>query len=109
MSVNFEGGTAGIRPMRLTGTGVTDIVAETNRCLVKKVYAVEVAGAQPAFTLGIYDGTNTTLLMSAKPMTARQVLVWEDISLEPGWKLTAQAGAGNQIHVTAVIVEPGQG
>jgi hypothetical protein len=109
MSVNFEGGVAGVRPKKLTGTGVTDIVAETNRCLVKKVYACEVAGSTPALSLMVSDGTTTYYLMCAKPMTARQTIELEDIPLETGWKLQAQAGAGNQIDIFAVIVEPGAG
>jgi hypothetical protein len=111
MSINYEGGAAGIRQKKLTTTSVTDIVAETNKCIVKKVYACEIAGGVSAFTLEIYDVANTTsyYLMSAKPMTARQTLEWEDIVLEPGWKLRATAGIANNIDVIAVIVEPGQG
>jgi hypothetical protein len=109
MSVNFEGGVAGIRPKKLTTTAVTDIVAETNRCLVKKIYACEIAGGVAAFTLEVHDGTMSYYLMNAKPMTARQTLEWEDIPLEPGWKLRATAGVANTIDVVAVVVEPGQG
>ena len=109
MSVAFEGGVAGIRPKKLTGTGVTDIVAETNRCLVKKVYACEIAGGVASFTLEVYDGTTSYYLMRTKPMTARQTLEWEDIPLEPGWKLRATASIADNIDVIAIIVEPGQG
>jgi hypothetical protein len=108
-AVSFEGGAAGIRPKKLTSTTVTDIVSETNRCLVKKVYACEIAGGVSAFTLEVYDGTTSYYLMNAKPMTARQTLEWDDIPLEPGWKLRATAGIANNIDVIAVIVEPGQG
>lgn len=104
--VNFEGGVFGARMKNLTGTGVTDIVAETDRCLVKTVYVTEVSGNTPAFSLMVTDGTSTIYLMKAKPMTARQTLEWDSIPLEVGWKLQAQAGAGNQIDVFAVIVEP---
>ena len=106
-NVTFEGGVAGIRVKKLTTTSATDIVAETKRCLVKKVYVTEISGNTPAFSLGIYDTSTTTYLMRSKPMTARQTLTWGDIPLEPNWKLTAEAGAGNQIDVVAVIVEPG--
>ena len=109
MSVAFEGGVAGIRPKKLTGTSVTDIVAETNRCLVKKVYACEIAGGVASFTLEVYDGTTSYYLMRTKPMTARQTLEWEDIPLEPGWKLRATASIADNIDVIAIIVEPGQG
>ena len=109
MSANFEGSVAGIRPKKLTGTGVTDIVAETNRCLVKKVFACEIAGGVAAFTLEVYDGTTSYYLMKSKPMTARQTLEWEDIPLEPGWKIRATASIADNIDVIAVIVEPGQG
>ena len=107
--VSFEGGVAGIRPKKLTGTGVTDIVAETDRCLVKKVYATEIAGGVAAFTLEVYDGTTSYYLTNAKPMTARQTVEWGDIPLEAGWKLRATASIANNIDVIAVIVEPGQG
>ena len=109
MSVAFEGGVAGIRPKKLTGTGVTDIVAETNRCLVKKVYACEIAGGVASFSLEVYDGTTSYYVMRSKPMTARQTLEWEDIPLEPGWKLRATASIADNIDVIAIIVEPGQG
>ncbi len=109
MSANFEGGVAGPRPVKLTTTSVTDIVAETNRCLIKKVYACEIAGGVAAFSLEVYDGTNSFYLTRSKPMTARQTLEWEDIPLEAGWKLRATASIANNIDVFAVIVEPGQG
>lgn len=109
MNVAFEGGVAGIRPKKLTTTGVTDIVAEADRCLVKKVYVTEISGNTPTLTLEVYDGTTSYYLMNAKPMTALQTLEWEDIPLEPDWKLRATAGTANRIDVIAVIVEPGQG
>jgi hypothetical protein len=109
MSVNFEGGVAGIRPKKLTGTSVTDIVAETNRCMVKKVFVTEITGNTPNFSLEVYDGTTSYYLQNTKPMTARQTLEWEDIPLEPGWKLRATAGTADRIDVIAIIVEPGQG
>lgn len=108
-AVSFEGGVAGIRPKKLTGTGATDIVAETNRCLVKKVYVTEISGNTPNFSLEVYDGTTSYYLMNTKPMTARQTLEWDDIPLEAGWKLRATAGTADRIDVIAVIVEPGQG
>lgn len=109
MSVNYEGGVAGIRPVKLTTTSVTDIVAETNRCLVKKVYVTEITGNTPNFSLEVYDGTTSYYLMNTKPMTARQTLEWGDIPLEAGWKLRATAGTADRIDVIAVVVEPGQG
>ena len=108
-NVTYEGSVAGIRPVKLTGTGVTDIVAETNRCTVKKVYACEIAGGVAAFSLEVYDGTTSYYLMRSKPMTARQTLEWGDIPLEAGWKLRATASIADNIDVVAVIVEPGQG
>jgi hypothetical protein len=109
MSVSYEGGVAGIRPKKLTGTGVTDIVSETNRCVIKAVYACEIAGGVAAFSLEVYDGTTSYYLQKAKPMTARQTLEWNDIPLEAGWKLRATASIADNIDVIAVIVEPGQG
>lgn len=109
MSVNYEGGVAGIRPVKLTTTAVTDIVAETNRCLIKKVYVTEIAGGVSALSLEVYDGTTSFYLMNTKPMTARQTLEWDDIPLEAGWKLRATASIANNIDVIAVVVEPGQG
>jgi hypothetical protein len=108
-NVTYEGGAAGIIPKKLTTTAVTDIVAETNRCVVKKVYVTEIAGGVSAFTLEVYDGTTSYYLMNAKPMTARQTIEWGDIPLEGGWKLRATASIANNIDVIAVIVEPGQG
>lgn len=109
MSVNYEGGVAGIRPVKLTTTGVTDIVAETNRCTVKAIYACEIAGGVAAFSLEVYDGTTSYYLTKAKPMTALQTLEWNDIPLEAGWKIRATASIANNIDVIAVVVEPGQG
>lgn len=109
MSGTFERGVAGIRPVKLTVNTVTDIVAETNACLVKHVYCTEIAGANPTLTLEVYDGTTSTYLTKAKSMTALQTLRWEDIPLNPGMKLRATAGTANQIDVIAVVVEPGQG
>lgn len=109
MSVNFEGGVAGIRAVKLTTANVTDIVAETDRCLVKKVYVTEISGNTPNFTLEVYDGTTSFYLQYQKPMTARQTLEWDDIPLDDGMKLRATAGTANRIDVVAVIVEPGQG
>jgi hypothetical protein len=109
VSANFEGGAAGIRVVKLSSTGVTDIVAETPPVLVKKVYATEIASSVAAFSLEVYDGTTSFYLMKAKPMTALQTLMWEDIPLNAGWKLRATAGTADKIDVIAVIVEPGQG
>lgn len=108
-NVTFEGGVAGLRPVKLSGTSATDIVAETNRCLVKKVYVTEISGNTPNFSLEVYDGTTSYYLMNTKPMTARSTLEWGDIPLEAGWKLRATAGTADRIDVIAVIVEPGQG
>jgi hypothetical protein len=108
-NVTYEGGVSGIRAQKLTGTGVTDIVAETKRCLVKKVYVTEISGNTPTFSLEVYDGANSFYLQKAKPMTALQTLEWGDIPLNKGWKLRATAGTANRIDVIAVIVEPGQG
>jgi hypothetical protein len=108
-AVSYEGGAAGIRVKKLTGTSVTDIVSETNKCIIKKVYACEIAGGVAAFSLEVYDGTTSYYLMRSKPMTARQTLEWDDIPLEPGWKLRATASIADNIDVIAVIVEPGQG
>jgi hypothetical protein len=108
-NVTYEGGVFGIRPVKLTSTSVTDIVAETKRCLVKKVYVTEISGNTPNFSLEVYDGTTSFYLMNTKPMTARQTLVWGDIPLNKGMKLRATAGTANRIDVVAVIVEPGQG
>ena len=110
-NVTYEGGVSGIRAQKLTDTSVTDIVAETKRCLVKKVYVTEISGNTPTFSLEVYDVTNATsyYLMNTKPMTARQTLEWGDIPLNKGWKLRATAGTANRIDVIAVIVEPGQG
>ncbi len=104
--MNFEGGVAGIRPVKLTGTGVTDIVAETNKCLVKSVYVTEIAGGVANFSLEVYDGTTSFYLTKTKPMTALQTLQWDDIPLNPGMKLRATASIANNIDVIAVIVEP---
>lgn len=108
-NVTYEGGVSGIRAVKLTGTSVTDIVAETKRCLVKKVYVTEISGNTPNFSLEVYDGTTSFYLQNTKPMTARQTLEWGDIPLNKGWKLRATAGTANRIDVIAVIVEPGQG
>ena len=108
-NVTYEGNPAGLRPVKLTTTSVTDIVAESGRCTVKKVYVCEIAGSTPTFTLEVYDGSTSFYLMKSKPMTARQTLEWGDIPLNKGWKLRATAGTANQIDVVAVIVEPGQG
>jgi hypothetical protein len=106
-NVTYEGGVAGIRAVKLTGTGVTDIVAVDRKCTVKKVYVTEISGNTPNFSLEVYDGTNSYYLMNTKPMTARQTLTWGDIPLPKGWKLRATAGTANRIDVVAVIVEPG--
>lgn len=108
-NVTYEGGVSGIRAVKLSSTSVTDIVAETKRCLVKKVYVTEISGNNPTLTLEVYDGTNSYYLIKAKPMTALQTLEWGDIPLNKGWKLRATAGTANRIDVIAVIVEPGQG
>jgi hypothetical protein len=108
-NVTYEGQVAGIRPVKLTTTSVTDIVAEDNRCTVKKVYATEISGNTPTLSLEVYDGTNSYYLMNTKPMTARQTIEWGDIPLEDGWKLRATAGTANRIDIIAVIIEPGQG
>jgi hypothetical protein len=109
MSGNFEGGIAGIRVKKLTGTGVTDIVAETNRCLVKHIYCTEIAGGVANLSLEVYDGSTSYYLVKAKPMTARQTLVFDDVPLNPGWKIRATASIADNIDVIAIIVEPGQG
>lgn len=109
MNVTYEGGVAGIRAKKLTSTNVTDIVAETNRCTVKKLYICEIAGGVAAVTVEVYDGTTSYYLMKSKPMTARQTLEFGDIPLEAGWKIRVTASIADNIDVVAVIVEPGQG
>ena len=52
-NVTYEGGVSGIRAQKLTDTSVTDIVAETKRCLVKKVYVTEISGNTPTFSLEV--------------------------------------------------------
>ncbi len=103
-NVTYEGGTGTIRAKKLTTTGVTDIVAETNACIVKKLYACEIAGGVAAFSLEVYDGTTSTYLMKAKPMTARQTLEWGDIPLDVGMKLRATGSIADNIDVIAIVV-----
>ena len=105
-NVTYEGQPGGLRPVKLTTTSVTDIVAETGRCTVKKVYVTEISGNTPTFSLEVYNGTTSYYLMNAKPMTARQTLEWGDIPLPKGWKLRATAGTADRIDVVAVIIEP---
>lgn len=107
-NVTYEGQPGGLRPVKLTTTSVTDIVAEQGRCTVKKVYVTEISGNTPTFSLEVYDTVNSTsyYLQNTKPMTARQTLEWGDIPLPKGWKLRATAGTANRIDVIAVIIEP---
>jgi hypothetical protein len=103
----FEGAVPGIRANKLSSTSVTDIVAETNRCLVKKVFATEIASSTATLTLEVYDGTTSYYFVKAKAMTALQTLVFEvDFLLNPGWKLRATAGTADKIDIIAVLAEP---
>lgn len=110
-NVTYEGGTAGNRATKLTGTGATVIVDGAEVRTIKKVYITEIAGGTPSLSVEVYDGTTSVYLMRLKPMTARSTLEWGDIPLNKNQDLRVTASVADQVDVFAVVLErsPGAG
>jgi hypothetical protein len=110
-NATYEGGAAGNRAVKLTGTGATDIVLGTEVRVVKALYVTEIAGGTPSVSVEVYDGTTSVYLLRSKPHTARATLEWGDIPLNKNQKVRVTSSVADQIDVFAVVVErnPGAG
>ncbi len=97
----------------LSTTGATTLLtAGANGTRVTLIRATNVTTNTPTLALGILsaDGLTTYRLRGAIAMTSGQVYVDEDgARLLAGEKLVAQAGTGNEVHVTGLYVDPSRG
>lgn len=107
MSFTLTGGSILTEPVKLTTTGVTTLYAATKRTVIVGIEATEIAGATPALTLALWDGTNYYYLRNAKAMAAREEYSRDKpFALQSGWELRATASAANQIDCFVTFMSP---
>lgn len=106
MTFTIQGGAVQTRQVKLTTTSPTTIVdGGESGTVVIAVYAAEITGNTPAFTLEKYNGTTSYYLRNAKAMTAREEYARDVIVvLKVGESLRATAGAANQIDVFVTYI-----
>lgn len=106
MTFTIQGGNVQTRQVKLSSTSPTVVVdGGQSGAVVVGVYAAEITGNTPAFSLEKYDGTTSYYLRNAKAMTAREEYARDLIVvLKAGESLRATAGAANQIDVLATYI-----
>lgn len=106
MTYTIQGGNVQSTPTKLTTTGVTTILSGgQSGVIVVAIYAAEIAGATPLFTLAHFDGTTTTYLRNMKGMTAHEEYSRDVIIvLKAGHELRATASVANQIDVIVTYI-----
>lgn len=83
---------------KLTSSTATTILQAKSRTVLASIVCTEIAGATPALTIEVFDGTTSFYLRKAVPMTARQTFVFEGpFALNATEELRATASAGNQV------------
>lgn len=107
MSFTLTGGSILTEPVALTVLTAVPLYVAKKRTVILSIIAVEVAGATPALTLDITNGTSTYRLRKAVAMTAGQTFIFnEPFALQGGWSLRATAGAINQIECFVTYMSP---
>jgi hypothetical protein len=107
MSFTLTGGSILTKPTKLTATTATVLYAAEKRTVILSIIAVEVAGATPALTLDLFDGTTAYRLRNAFAMAAKETFIFnEPITLNSGWSLRATASAADQIECFATFMSP---
>jgi hypothetical protein len=100
MSVSMTTNAILTRPIKLSSTAPTTLLDVQSRTTVISVLCAEIAGATPALTLEIFDGTTSHYIRNAKPMGAKELFVLEGpITINASWLLRATASAANQIDI----------
>jgi hypothetical protein len=106
MTYTIQGGNVQTKQVKLTTADPTVIVdGGQSGATVVGIYAAEIAGATPTFTLEKYDGTTRYFIRGALAMTAYQEYTRDVIIvLKAGESLRAEASAANQIDVVASYI-----
>lgn len=100
------------KPTKLTSSSPTTVLQATSRTTLTSIICTEIAGATPSLTIEIYDGTSSFYLRNAKPMTARETFILNEVvPLNAGQELRVTASVANQIDciVTYMPSDPHRG
>lgn len=107
MSFTLTGGSILTKAVKLTTTTATPLYLASKRTVILSIIATEIAGATPALTLDLFDGTTAYFLRNVLAMTAKQLLIFnEPIAINPGWSIRATAGAANQVDCLITYMSP---
>lgn len=93
----------------LTGTAnVTLCTGKSRGSIVEHVRVCEVAGSTPSVIIEVYDPVSATAwqVRGNRPLTAYATEIdAAPIPLTANWVLRARATAGNQVHITGMVID----
>lgn len=107
-NIQFVGGAIDTKKTKITTTAVTAVTAvSTNRTTVASISCCEIAGNTPNLSVEIYNGTTSYFLQSAKQMTARATVVFDQgYLLAVGETIRVTASVANSVDVIITYVLP---